>query len=62
VNCTAQHVPGGSLLVYVPGSTRKTAPDARRQVSTLDFVPSVLREFGVPQPSYMAGTPSIRLS
>jgi hypothetical protein len=56
VNCTAQHIPQGSLLVYRPDS-----PDASRvSISTVDFVPSVLANFNLPSSPDLAGSPSIR--
>ncbi len=56
VNCTAQHIPQGSLLIYSPDS-----PDASRtSISTADFVPSVLKNFEIPQARELAGAPSIR--
>jgi hypothetical protein len=52
VNCTAQHVPEGSMLVYSSGMHNRN--DARRQrVSTLEFLPSVLEHFGVRPPEYL---------
>lgn len=57
VNCTAQHVPQGSLLVYTPDR-----PDTSRTlISTRDFVPSMLANFGIQKDSELAGTASIRL-
>jgi hypothetical protein len=61
INCTAQHVPEGSLLVY-PQRSPASNGGQRRRISTLDFVPSVLQEFAIPQPDYMSGNASIRLS
>jgi len=56
VNCTAQHIPQGSLLIYSPDS-----PDANRtSISTADFVPSVLSNFGMPKARELSGTASIR--
>ncbi|ADV84764.1 hypothetical protein [Terriglobus saanensis] len=56
VNCTAQHIPQGSLLIYSPDS-----PDASRtSISTADFVPSVLRNFEMPKARELSGTASIR--
>lgn len=58
VNCTAQHVPQGSLLIYRPGRSRP--PDrARSRVSTVDVVPSIMKYFGFDSQSYMPGSPSI---
>jgi hypothetical protein len=54
VNCTAQHVPEGSLLVY-----RADAPDsghrAGTRISTLEVAPAICDLFGVPRPAYMHG-------
>lgn len=56
VNCTAQHVKEGSLIVYSGSGTE----DAQRtRVSTLDFVPSVLAHCALPLPGYMSGRASI---
>jgi hypothetical protein len=56
VNCTAQHVPEGSLFVYP-----HRPAGARTTVSTLDVVPSILAFFGLEKPSYMRGSSSISL-
>lgn len=52
VNCTAQHVPEGAMLIY---SAKQYAGERmrREQVSTVDFVPSVLRHFNVSVPEYL---------
>jgi hypothetical protein len=57
VNCTAQHCAEGSLIVYphMNGASRKV-------ISTLDFAPSVLYNFGLTAPDYMKGSPSIAFS
>lgn len=55
VNCTAQHKPTGSLLIYSPGAQSVANGKSREQVSTLDFVPSVLKHFGLEQPNYLKG-------
>lgn len=55
VNCTAQHVPEGSLVVYGGGSWRSSVR-GRPQRSTLDVVPSLLRSFGVPVPAELPGS------
>jgi hypothetical protein len=55
VNCTAQHIPQGSLLIYSPGR-----PDASRtSISTADFVPSVLANFEMPKARELSGVASI---
>jgi hypothetical protein len=59
VNCTAQHVREGSLLVFDPRARRPPAGE-RRRVSTLDVAPSILRALGVPVPPHMRGAASIR--
>jgi hypothetical protein len=56
VNCTAQHIPQGSLLIYSPDH-----PDySRTSISTADFVPSVLSNFDLPKAHELTGTASIR--
>ena len=60
VNCTAQHVPDGSLIVYRPKSSTAPALGSTR-ISTIDFAPSVLRKFGVSQAAYMRGSPRVEL-
>jgi hypothetical protein len=61
VNCTAQHVPEGSLVLYsVSGSDH--AAGSRQRVSTSDVVPSILAYFDIPSPGYMRGRASIQLS
>lgn len=60
VNCTAQHCAEGSLFVYRPdGGTGRAGT---RQISILDFAPSVLEHFGVPVPDYFEGRATIDLS
>jgi len=61
VNCTAQHVSEGSLLVYRHGS-HAPLPREITKVSTLDMVPSILRFFGFDRPDYMRGSPSVALA
>lgn len=52
VNCTAQHIPEGSLFAY--GST--VHPDSsRRDVSTVDVAPTLLHGLEVETPSHMRG-------
>jgi len=53
VNCTAQHVAQGSLLVYGPSVA---ASSARPEVSTIDVAPTLLHQFGVTAPAYMRGS------
>jgi len=60
VNCTAQHVPTGSLLVYGAGVPTRGAGQ-RDTISTLDIAPSILNFFGFERPAYMRGTPSMKL-
>jgi hypothetical protein len=55
VNCTAQHAAEGCLMVF-PGVSDVSG---RQLVSTLDFAPSVLGNFGLEGPSYMRGRPRI---
>jgi hypothetical protein len=52
VNCTAQHVPEGSMIVYSSG-TRSGGDAPRQRISTLEFVPSVLAHFNVRAPEYL---------
>ena len=61
VNCTSQHKPEGTLLVFNPKNANDNADPVkpRETVSTLDFVPSVLSHFGVDSPEYLEGKPSI---
>jgi hypothetical protein len=58
VNCTAQHVPEGALAVFDPRA-RPGGADARPEVSALDFVPSVLANYGLPIPGGLRGRASI---
>lgn len=52
-NTTAYHVPNGSLIIYDP--LDRTGGDRRESVSTLEIAPTILRNFGVAAPDYMAG-------
>lgn len=61
VNCTAQHVPEGSLVVY-PASRDRLPQGSRLKVSTSDVVPSILAYFEVPPPDYLQGRASIQLA
>jgi hypothetical protein len=61
VNCTAQHVSEGSLMVY-KGRNEGAGAGERKKISTLDFVPSVLAHFQVKSPEYLTGHSSISLS
>ena len=49
---TAFHVPEGHLLLYEPGEGRRLEA-TRREVSTLEIAPFVLRRLGVRPPGYM---------
>jgi hypothetical protein len=60
VNCTAQHVPEGSLLIYDP-LAHAAGPVQSEPISTLDVVPSVMKFFGFQKESYMRGSPSVAL-
>jgi hypothetical protein len=51
INCTAQHVPEASMIVYSSG-THSGGETHRQQVSTLEFVPSVLEHFNGRAPEY----------
>ncbi len=61
VNCTAQHVPDGSLIIYRPRGGTAEPPRARTRISTIDIVPSILRKFGVSQAAYMKGSPGLEI-
>lgn len=52
---TAFHIPEGHLLLYEPHAERPR-DSARREVSTLEIAPFVLRQLGVPAPPYMVET------
>lgn len=52
VNCTAQHVPEGAMVIYTSGGVALSKV-ARERVSTLEFVPSVLQHFNVGAPEYL---------
>ncbi len=55
VNCTAQHIPEGSLIVYSP-STRDAGSRSLETISTIAIAPSILKYFGASVPTYMRGT------
>jgi hypothetical protein len=57
VNCTAQHIPEGCLIVYRARS--RPAGRTREMVSTVDIAPSVLKFFGFERPSYMRGNSTL---
>lgn len=59
VNCTAQHVKEGALLVYVPES--KSTADIKK-ISTVDFVSSILNHFELQSEKYMVGGKSINFN
>jgi hypothetical protein len=59
VNCTAQHVPVGSLWVYGAGTAGSGG--SRDNISTLDVTPSILEFFGLERPAYMRGSVAVRL-
>lgn len=58
INCTAQHIPEGSLLVFRP-LVQKIGSRSTEPISTVDIAPSILRYFGLPVPSYMRGNSTI---
>lgn len=58
VNCTAQHVPEGSMLIY---GVAAHGSSERVRISTVDFVPSLMKHFGVPSPAYVQGAGGITL-
>jgi hypothetical protein len=60
VNCTAQHVPEGSLLVYDAAASLPVASQ-RSRITTLDIVPSILKSFGFEVPGNLTGQPSVIL-
>ena len=53
-NSNAYHIPTGSLLIYDPRSRRSRNRVSRPQISTLEIAPTILRNYGVPAPGYMA--------
>lgn len=60
VNCTAQHVPAGSLISYCREPRGRPA-HGREQISTLDVVPSIMKLFGLETPAYMRGRAAVAL-
>lgn len=52
VNCTAQHIPNGSLLIYNPTQPRPRT-SKREVVSTTAIAPMLLKHFGMTPPEYM---------
>jgi Type I phosphodiesterase / nucleotide pyrophosphatase len=64
VNCTAQHVKEGTLFIYTPQGERlpQLLIEENEKISTLDFVPSILKHYNVPIKSYMMGKASIELA
>ena len=52
VNCTAQHGPDGSLIVYTPTGKRKWS-GSRDRISTTEVAPAILNFFGFDAPAYM---------
>jgi len=54
VNCTAQHVPEGSLWLYAK-DLRIDGGNSRVAISTLDVAPTILNFFGLEKPRYMRG-------
>ena len=52
INCSAQHVSEGSLIVY-SGSSASTSSEPRREISTLDVAPSILKNYAIDAPGYM---------
>jgi hypothetical protein len=55
VNCMAQHVPNGTLLIYSPEN-----PDSSQcQISTVDVLPSMLANYGLDSGSPLPGRASI---
>jgi hypothetical protein len=49
---TAYHIPQGALLIYAPSKGLKGNDVAT--ISTVDIAPTILRNFNVPVPEYMA--------
>jgi hypothetical protein len=58
VNCTAQHVPEGSLFVYGAGTTA-TGIAGRKTISTLAVTPSIMKYFDFDPLTHMCETASI---
>jgi len=52
VNCTAQHIPEGSLVVY-QALQRQAGARSAKPISTTDIAPSILKYFDIPPPRYM---------
>jgi hypothetical protein len=57
VNCTAQHCAEGSIVVHRPGVTQGSD---LQTVSSLDFVPSLLKYFNLARPAHLLGQASIQ--
>ena len=55
VNCTAQHVPNGTLLIYSP----ENPESIRSQISTVDVLPSMLANYGLDSGGPLPGRASI---
>jgi len=54
---TAYHIPQGSLLVYSAGASQRAKVGTgglRTEISTLSIAPTILRNFGLKTPDYMA--------
>ncbi len=52
---SADHQPEGTLLVYDPLDAKTASnPPEKEKISVLEIAPSILRQFGIPIPSYMA--------
>lgn len=52
-NASAYHIPQGTLLIYDP-TRREVKRVARTQVPVTEIAPTILRNFAVPVPAYMA--------
>jgi hypothetical protein len=50
---TGYHIKGGMLLVYDPFHEPREESAMRRQLSTLEIAPAILRNYSVPIPDYM---------
>jgi hypothetical protein len=55
-NSSAYHIPQGRLFIYDP---KKREGGAAVKISTRDIAPSLLKNFGIAQPSYMKGSASL---
>ena len=55
---SAYHIPQGCLFIYDPKQLARPGR-AREQLSALEIVPSILRNFGIERPGYMRSAPAL---